>query len=1000
MSEGDEHHNAGAAEAPSASIVSTTATSPGAHKNASISAGKPPRASASHKPNIFIRFIRAVFGYRKTSLSFFVFLTVVAVLALTGIDNSLEASVSLPTSKHETALLEDSWLDLQKIGAFKHPYGSEGNKYVHDFLESKIVSTVKKAGLPYIEVDNDMNNNNSILFKSYINSVAYYESNNILVRINGTRDDLPALLISSHYDSVPSSFGITDDGVGVASLLGVLNHFTSGKAGQPLRTLVFNFNNNEEAGLYGAYGFLNHPWSKQTKYFINLEGTGQGGKAILFRGTDYGITKEYGSVRYPYASSIFQQAFNGRLIHSETDYKVHFEDGGLRGIDIAFYKPRDIYHTGKDNIRHTSKLATWHMLSSALDFVTKVSSEELDIDQDYLEDIKPKTQYASFASFLNYFFIISLPTLIAFNVAVLVIAPVVSMLLLVVIFGYKQNWRLGFVNSVKFPISLVVSIVAISFVNQINQQFFEFSPNSMPVLIMCMLAVIFLFVNYLILNTINFLFKNYKIIQHDEKLIVTMQISFIYWILLIISTARLANNGVGNDHTGEGFLTVLFILQSAGSVFGLLGWCFKASKRELELELAQSGATQPLLIHSTDEYGAASDDDYEAAQHHHPIGSDDSSLISIDSYTARKKLSLIQKTFSYDWFIQFLILVPIPALIFYNNGWLILDAINKSIQESYKSEELIFKLMEYVAVACVLPFLPFIFKVNRIIVYLLILTFLISFTTLISSSPFDEQNPMKLRFIQTANLTESLTDSYVHVKARSGTGLESILGDMPSVKTSGQKVVCTEPLDGMIDCSYKTDLTPKLVHKSVDFSDYMSVDVLKNSSSNDYPYGLLEGEIKINVKDSSTCQLRFNTGRTKDFPVKTLVVYKDYPVNGTSHPQEVSAESIPEGFSTDKSGNFIYKDLSGMTSFVMNKLDNDKPFHVGFQWLPNLIDDYDGQALTNTLKLDVECFWSNLGEDNSLVPSYQELNHYSPLYVSWANANAAGMVSVSTALEI
>ena len=56
--------------------------------------------------------------------------------------------------------------------------------------------------------------------------------------------------------------------------------------------------------------------------------------------------ENFGGVRYPYATSIFQQGFNNHVIHSETDYKV-YKEAGLRGLDLAFYKPRDKYHTGR-----------------------------------------------------------------------------------------------------------------------------------------------------------------------------------------------------------------------------------------------------------------------------------------------------------------------------------------------------------------------------------------------------------------------------------------------------------------------------------------------------------------------------------------------------------------------------------------------------------------------------------------------------------------------------
>ncbi|EGV60875.1 hypothetical protein CANTEDRAFT_111550 [Yamadazyma tenuis ATCC 10573] len=939
-----EQGDVGNSVAQTASVASVTS----APKRSIVSVN--PGQQKSKGPNFFIRFIRSVFGYRKTSLSFFVFVTFVAVYLLSYVDNSLEWSVSLPSDELESSLLDASWTDLQHIGEFKHPYGSVGNDYVHDYIEQKVKRLIKESKLPYIEYDNDLNNNNSILFKDTSGYVSYYESNNILVRINGTRDDLPALLISAHFDSVPSSYGITDDGAGIASLLGVLDYFTSEKVPQPTRTIIFNFNNNEEFGLYGAYAFLNHPWSKLVKYFINLEGTGEGGKAILFRGTDYEITKEYNAVRFPYASSIFQQAFNSRIIHSETDYKVYFETGGMRGIDIAFYKPRDIYHTGYDDISHTSKKALWHMLSSALDFV-----------ETYLEAEKPSKQFASFVSFLNFFFIVSLPKLIIFNISLLVLVPVVCFFLLLIIFGYKQNWRLGFVNSVKFPISLVFSVFVVDFAKQTMIQFFEFSPNSSATSMALTLSAVFLFSNYLILNGINFLFRNYKFIQHDEKLIVIIQISFAYWVLLIASTVRLSSNKFGNDHTGEALLTVLFVIQSAGAIFGLLGWCFKASKQDLEYELTAAGATQPLLVAQTDEYGAA--------DHDHHTHSDN----------------------SYDWLIQFLIVAPIPLLIIYNNSWLILSGINKSIQESYKSELFIYKLIEYIGVVCVFPILPFVFKINKIIIYTVIVGAVLNCGILYASNPFNAENPMKLRFIQTANASADISESYATVVGRYGSGFEDLLKDMPSVKASGLDVNCTEPLDGLTTCSYKTPLSPKLVPGATSFSDYLSVDILKNSSSS--AFGLLNGEIQINAHGSSMCSVLFDSSRTKDLPVKTVIVYNHDKTNGT-----VSSMATPEGFSVDKDGNFIYKDLAGLPGFKLNKLDDEKPFHIAFQWLPSLLDS-DYTTSKDSLSVAIKCLWGNLGDGDSLVPAYKELNHYSPTTVSWSNL-AGGMVSVSTTIEI
>ena len=34
--------------------------------------------------------------------------------------------------------------------------------------------------------------------------------------------------------------------------------------------VIFNINNGEEIGLFGAASFMKHPWSKDVKAFVNL----------------------------------------------------------------------------------------------------------------------------------------------------------------------------------------------------------------------------------------------------------------------------------------------------------------------------------------------------------------------------------------------------------------------------------------------------------------------------------------------------------------------------------------------------------------------------------------------------------------------------------------------------------------------------------------------------------------------------------------------------------
>lgn len=96
-------------------------------------------------------------------------------------------------------------------------------------------------------IDNDMFSNVTWYADK---AVQYFEGNNIVVKIEGQIPALKAVLFSAHYDSVYVSYGVTDDGMGIATLLQLVSYFANNK---PSRSVVFNINNNEESGLHGSH---------------------------------------------------------------------------------------------------------------------------------------------------------------------------------------------------------------------------------------------------------------------------------------------------------------------------------------------------------------------------------------------------------------------------------------------------------------------------------------------------------------------------------------------------------------------------------------------------------------------------------------------------------------------------------------------------------------------------------------------------------------------------
>lgn len=969
---------------------------------------------SSSKPNWFVRGFRATFGYRKTTLTFLVLLTLVASVLLSYFDNSLEYSVDLPTAKHERDSLDYAWSILQEIGKNEHTYTSKHNDEVHDYLELEIKSLVKSV--KYAEYDNDLNYTNNLMFQvKYLSydSVSYYESNNLLVRINGSDSSLPAFLLSSHFDSVPSSYGITDDGMGVASMMGVLRELCSKDAKQPKRTIIFNFNNNEEFGLYGAKAFLSHPWSKQVRYFLNLEGTGAGGKAVLFRGTDYGIVNKFSSVRFPYANSLFQQGFNNDLIGSETDYSVYKTLGNLRGLDLAFFKPRDIYHTAGDSIRNTNVKSLWHMLSNTVDFTQYISGGKIDLDVDEAEDGEKNsynTDLASYFSLLNFFFSISISRLVIANIALLVVVFVGIVALLAIVVHTRRGWDANLVNSIKFPLSLLFSVTILSFGTDIV--LIPFNPfivnNSVGLLILTLFSI-FMLLNYSFLNLFNVVFKPFKGHQHDEKLVLILEVTMMSWIVLLYSTIKLSQNKSGDDHTGEALLTILVAAQAFASLFGLSGWCFKKSK---STKPARTSIEHLPLLGSTSsaQYGANEVDSFEEC-----------SSLSLHSEDIQSMSQTTKKSFSYDWLIQFLVMVPVSSFVTYNWGYLVIDGFHKSIQESRHAQGMIYKFIQMLVVAWAVPFMPFVFKLNRSIV-LIFLTLALSGSLILGSkSPFDVENPLKLRFLQTLEVATDSVANVVTVSARLSSLVKDILSDIPSLKVKHEPVEEQTRGDGMSVYSWNSSLTPHMVLGVDSIGDYVQLEVLKNSTtSSDAPFGLLTGEIRITAPKNRNCKLTFKNSQnsvkisenSQDSwsPVRTAIIYNS---KNKSNETYLALGGIPEGFSKDHNGNYLFRSSQGIKELQLNKLDWDVPYHLSMQWVPEIVDSGASAAASkiNVLKLGitVECYWSELGavadgKKNDFavfesVPAYQELMHYSPNFVSWANRDR-GMVSVKRSIEI
>lgn len=409
--------------------------------------------------------------------------------------------------------LTEAWLDLQFLTNGFHPYNSRRNDVIRNWLLERIEDITHRNDALRLRLDSSVrreDGSNSIhIFNDLTSNLTFSSSNssmsvahaglNIIVYIRGTEDEPGdwwkteekqqsdvgsvekyGVLVNAHYDSVPSGYGATDDGVGVISILQLISYFTHPDH-TPSRGIVALLNNGEEDYLNGAYAFSQHPMSKFPHSFLNLEGAGAGGRAILFRSTDEEVTKFYKRSPYPTGLVVSADGFKRRLVRSETDYSVFAPLLGMRGLDVAFMQPRSRYHTNQDSARYTSIDSVWHMLSAALATMQGLSSDtsstfkgEPTVDGGV--DAGRGSEAVWFDIFGRTFAVFQLHTLFAISVTLLVVTPLILIALHVTL-ARRDRWYLfsrkkilaedeeavhinGLRGFFRFPSAVVVSTAA------------------------------------------------------------------------------------------------------------------------------------------------------------------------------------------------------------------------------------------------------------------------------------------------------------------------------------------------------------------------------------------------------------------------------------------------------------------------------------------------------------------------------------------------------------
>jgi hypothetical protein len=179
-------------------------------------------------------------------------------------------------------------------------------------------------------------------------------------------------LLTAHLDSVPQSFGASDDGTGVAVLLETARILASD--GQLSNTVIFLFTDDEESGGIGATAFLaHHPWARDVRVVIGFDAGGLSGPGVLSTTSaeDGWLIRQLDKAD---PSAVGSSAISA-LASSGTDFGLVFKPAGYSGYAFDLYWDRRI-HSPQDNLENVSLRSLQHQGYHALSLARRFANLE------------------------------------------------------------------------------------------------------------------------------------------------------------------------------------------------------------------------------------------------------------------------------------------------------------------------------------------------------------------------------------------------------------------------------------------------------------------------------------------------------------------------------------------------------------------------------------------------------------------------------------------------
>ncbi|KAB5576029.1 hypothetical protein GE09DRAFT_1094416 [Coniochaeta sp. 2T2.1] len=849
--------------------------------------------------------------------------------------------------------LTEAWLDLTAITQDYHPYNSHANDKVRDYLLLRIQEILDQNGASWstetegeaatagsaVTVFNDVTSNlTQTMDQSRIGTnapsranggvAAYFEGTNIIVYIRGTDDEegewwkntkrkggkligKGGTLINAHYDSVSTGYGATDDGMGVVSVLQVIKYFTT-SGHQPKRGIVALLNNGEEDFLYGARAFGKSPLLPFVHTFLNVEGAGAGGRAVLFRSSDEQVTAAYAKTKHPFGTVIGSDGFSMGVIASQTDYVVLNDIYGQRGLDLAFFKPRARYHTNQDDARHSSKASLWHMLSTSVHTIINLSG---DTGETFIgprpDDDRTKVQNGSpkdgvwFDILGSSFVLFNLRGMFAWSLTVLITTPLI--LALITYLLVKQDKYYFFTSKVKvdddpdfgtvslggwkgffrFPFAVVfataLTVGAAFLIRKVNPLIVYSSPYS----VWATMLSLFYFGLWLILRGASAVRPSALHRGYVNIWLFVGGWATLVGVTVLEDRFRIASGYLFVFFQSAIFLSTLITLVELFALPKKTEWAQQAQEEHATREqIGEVPHSEDLIAPTPGETvspvdGNANDNDEEdpePATETTPLvgGTRTDNVRTTFATTYRRSISRIQNEVrkardlkakpiedeqswsvslpSWTWLIQFLLIGPFIIILTGQTGLMLVDAIYQTGSDG-SSLLLPYLLTAAFSILVLTPITPFIHRVTHHVPIFLLLVFAATLIYNLVAFPFSAENRYKAYFQQHIDLdTGNTTTTFTGLE----TYLRPIITELPS--SAGKAVVCNQrgSKKGTADCSFdSSSVAPNLgkdlpagVPPQKGYANLVTVNVTRGEGNT--------ARFEIDAVDTKACFLNFS----------------------------------------------------------------------------------------------------------------------------------------------